>query len=158
MDTDLQDAGNGKLPRHRASVGRPRTVQRRQPSRLHTVIRRAVKSERGASALEFGLVIPVLIFMLFGIVEFGVLFQNKLALTHAAREGARMAATGQWNETTVKSIAYPITPTVVVTPSPPSTAARGQAITVVLSYNYDWILLPFPGTMQIQGKAVMRRE
>lgn len=119
---------------------------------------RRVKSDRGASALEFALVIPVLLLLLFGIIEFGVIFQNQLALTHAAREGARMAAVGQWNATTVKARAYPVVPTVTVSPNPPTAATHGQAITVTLTAPYDWVLLPFPGTIQLQSQAVMRRE
>lgn len=127
----------------------------------HSLFRRAgarTTSDRGASALEFALVIPVLLLLLFGIIEFGVIFQNQLALTHAAREGARMAAVGQWNVTTVKARAYPVVPTVTVSPATPSTTPHGTAITVTLTYNYDWVLLPFPGTIQLKSQAVMRRE
>lgn len=116
------------------------------------------RSDRGATALEFGIVVPILILLLLGIVEFGVVFQHKLALTHAAREGARMASVNKWNEASVKQAAFPIVPTVTVTPNPPSTAAMGTPITVVLTYNYDWKLLPIPGTIQLQSRAVMRRE
>jgi len=53
---------------------------------------RIIKSEKGASAVEFALILPILIILVFGIVKFGIAYNNYIALTHAAREGARLAA------------------------------------------------------------------
>ena len=50
------------------------------------------KSEKGASAVELALILPILILLIFGIVEFGIAFNNYITITHAAREGARLAA------------------------------------------------------------------
>ena len=47
------------------------------------------KNNKGASAVEFALVLPILIVLLFGIVEFGLLMYNKAVITNASREGAR---------------------------------------------------------------------
>ncbi len=47
------------------------------------------KPERGAVIVEFALVLPLLLLLLFGIIEFGLLFYNKQVLTNASREGAR---------------------------------------------------------------------
>ena len=41
---------------------------------------------------EFAIVLPVLVVLLFGIVQFGILFNNYVTLTDAARAGARAAA------------------------------------------------------------------
>ena len=41
---------------------------------------------------EFAIVLPVLVVLLFGIVQFGVLFNNYVTLTDATRAGARAAA------------------------------------------------------------------
>lgn len=48
-----------------------------------------VSTERGAALVEFALVFPILLLLLMGIVEFGLLFYNKQVLTNASREGAR---------------------------------------------------------------------
>ncbi len=42
--------------------------------------------------VEFALVIPLLLLLIFGIIQFGILFNNYLALTDAVRAGARQAA------------------------------------------------------------------
>lgn len=46
-------------------------------------------NERGASALEFALVMPILVMLVFGIISFGFLFAQDLALGNAARQTAR---------------------------------------------------------------------
>ncbi|MDA3835897.1 MAG: TadE/TadG family type IV pilus assembly protein [Spirochaetales bacterium] len=45
--------------------------------------------ERGASVIEFTLVLPILLMLLFGAIEFGFIFYNQAMLTNACREGAR---------------------------------------------------------------------
>ena len=47
---------------------------------------------RGAAALEFALVLPVLLLIVFGITEFGRAWMTKNIMTQAAREGARYGA------------------------------------------------------------------
>jgi Flp pilus assembly protein TadG len=44
---------------------------------------------RGVAAVEVALVLPLLLVVLFGIVDFGFMLQNKAMITNAAREGAR---------------------------------------------------------------------
>src|SRR5574342_736485 len=46
-------------------------------------------NERGASAAEFALLLPVLLTILFGIIEFGMLMYGREVVTNATREGAR---------------------------------------------------------------------
>lgn len=68
-----------------------RGVQRRdgaQSPRAHQreIGRRRVK---GVAAVEFALVVPFLLVVLFGIIDFGFMLYDKAVLTNAAREGAR---------------------------------------------------------------------
>ena len=61
-------------------------------------------SERGAVAVEFAIVAPVLVMLLLGIVEFSRAYNAQASLSAAAREGVRvMAITG--NQTTARSAA-----------------------------------------------------
>lgn len=48
--------------------------------------------ERGASLVEFALVVPLLTLFLFGIVQFGIAYDMKQSINSAAREGARTAS------------------------------------------------------------------
>lgn len=54
--------------------------------------RAAFRSERGQSLTEFALVLPLMVMLLFGIIQFGVTFNNYISLTDAVRAGARKAA------------------------------------------------------------------
>jgi len=47
--------------------------------------------EKGAELVEFALVLPLLLLIMFGIMDFGLLFQRYEVVTNAAREGARIA-------------------------------------------------------------------
>src|SRR5688500_6039647 len=51
-----------------------------------------LNDERGASAVEFALIVPVLIVLVLGIIEFGHAFQVQGTLSAAAREGVRAMA------------------------------------------------------------------
>ena len=48
--------------------------------------------QRGANLVEFAILAPLLIMLLFGIVEFAWIFAQNLDVRHGAREGARLAA------------------------------------------------------------------
>lgn len=50
------------------------------------------RSERGAQIVELAIVVPLLLFVFGGIVEFGLLFRTVEVTTNAAREGARLAS------------------------------------------------------------------
>jgi Flp pilus assembly protein TadG len=54
--------------------------------------KRFVGGERGAAAVEFALIAPLLFMLLFGIFEFGLVWSQKNVYVGAAREGARYAA------------------------------------------------------------------
>ena len=48
-------------------------------------------SERGAELIEMVVVLPLLLLVMFGIIDFGFMFQRYVVLTNAAMEGARVA-------------------------------------------------------------------
>src|SRR5512135_1792339 len=45
--------------------------------------------QRGAAAVEFAIVLPLLVILTFGIIEFGIYIYDKAMITNASREGAR---------------------------------------------------------------------
>ena len=70
--------------------------------RRHTVTRERLhgasipsRSQRGTAIVEFALVAMVFFLLVFGIIDFGRLFQSWVTVQYAAREGARYAVTGQ---------------------------------------------------------------
>lgn len=53
--------------------------------------------DRGAAAVEMALVMPLLIAMIIGIIDFSRIFNAELQLSQAAREGARLASLQMWS-------------------------------------------------------------
>jgi len=51
----------------------------------------SVKNEKGSSAVEFALVLPVFFAIFFGIIEYGWVMTQQIVLSHAVSEGARAA-------------------------------------------------------------------
>jgi Flp pilus assembly protein TadG len=60
----------------------PQTSRRRHEGHL----------DRGAAAVEMAFVLPVLLFLLMGIIDFGRMFNAQIQLSQAAREGVRLAS------------------------------------------------------------------
>jgi Flp pilus assembly protein TadG len=63
--------------------------------KLSPIKRSGAADDRGAAAVEFALVLPLLIAMLFGIIQFGALFFLHNNMVNAAREAARKMAVGE---------------------------------------------------------------
>jgi len=55
----------------------------------------SLRNQQGQSMTEFALVLPILALLLFGVIQFGLVFNNYLTLTDAVRAGARKAAVGR---------------------------------------------------------------
>jgi Flp pilus assembly protein TadG len=101
--------------------------------------------ERGAVAVEFALLLPVLLLIVFGIIDFGRALNAQITLTQAAREGARLAALGN-SDASVKSwtvnAATGLSLTagsVSVTDCPANVAAGSVSTTVVVTYSFSFI-------------------
>jgi Flp pilus assembly protein TadG len=58
---------------------------------LNRSIKNRLRSRDGTSMLEMVIVLPLLLLLLFALVEFGILFGRWLVVNNAAREGAREA-------------------------------------------------------------------
>lgn len=106
-------------------------------------ISRQIRDERGQSATELALVLPVFLLLVFGVIQFGVLYNNYLTLTDAVRAGARKAAVsrlapspGGAAQTAVRTAAGNLDGTrlgVTVT----SSWQRGTPVSVEATYPYD---------------------
>jgi hypothetical protein len=58
------------------------------------------RGQDGAAAVEFALLLPLLVLLLFGFIQFGLAFNTRIQATNAAREAARQAVVGidNWND------------------------------------------------------------
>ena len=117
------------------------------------------KFERGAAAVEFALVLPILIVLVFGMIEFGQAFNTQISLSGAAREGVRVMAIENdpaAAQAATVAAAPSVSPTPAVSVTPADCDAGGEA-TVIASTDltYD---IPFFGTATIplEGRGVMR--
>jgi len=64
-------------------------------------VRRALRREDGASAVEMALLAPLLFMLVFGIIEFGLAFLQVQSIKTGVREGGRAAAVG-WSQSAVQ--------------------------------------------------------
>ena len=55
-------------------------------------VRMRARDEQGAVAVEFALVVPILLLIVFGVLQYGLYFNDYLQARQAVREGARAAA------------------------------------------------------------------
>jgi len=113
-------------------------------------MRRLRKTDTGAEIIEMALVLPLLLGLLFGIVEFGFLFQRYVFLTNAAAEGARVASLPGYNQADVQArvAAYAAASNITgvnatsvgaTIAGPGGTSWPGSKVTVTYVYNYQFI-------------------
>lgn len=65
-------------------------------------------ASRGAQAVEFALVLPFLLLIIFAVIDFFFLAHNKAVITNASREAARRATlltTATWNTNDIRAVA-----------------------------------------------------
>jgi Flp pilus assembly protein TadG len=95
------------------------------------------RSRRGQAVLELALILPLLLLLLFGIVESGRLGNAYLAVTHAARHGVRQGAVGASDQEiadSVRAAASPLAGTNISVQVSPTQRRTGQDITVTVNY------------------------
>jgi Flp pilus assembly protein TadG len=71
-------------------------------------VKKFFKRQQGQSLVEFALIFPIIVIILFGIIEFGRLWETMSVLTSAAREGARVAAVTAPDPNRVQSAAQSV--------------------------------------------------
>lgn len=103
--------------------------------------------DEGASAVEFALVLPLLVTLLLGIIQFGIIFFQWLEIEHAAREGVRWtslrdaggyATVGAATRAAAKAAAPGVALTdadITVSPEDPTEEDFGDPATVTVRYD-----------------------
>jgi Flp pilus assembly protein TadG len=141
-------------------------------------LRRHQRHETGAAGVEFALVFPVFLLVVFGAVELGTALYDRAILTNASREAARagvMLQTTPMSTTSIGNIAKTYvqnnlidftgaTPVPVVTVTQPDgSTLTGSRLQVQVSYTFNGLifgplLAPFTGPMAINTVTVMKYE
>ena len=118
------------------------------------------RHDRGAALLEFVLVLPILVLLVFGVVEFGRGYSARSTIVAAAREGARVAAVGTGDPVAaVRASAAHVNELAINVNVSPSPCVPGDPVTVTLTYDHDYTIpLYGEGTWTINDSAVMRCE
>ena len=62
------------------------------------IYKKILSGEKGGSAVEFAIILPILIMLIFGIIQFGIAYNKYVSVAHAVREGARLAAVGLYED------------------------------------------------------------
>jgi len=116
------------------------------------------KREKGAAAIEFAILLPLLILLIAGSVEFGLVMFNKQVITNASREAARAGIVieedgSRMEPDAVRAVATNYCQGLLVTfgdsaaaltvdpPSSPDGTDRGDPLIVTVSYQYDFLFL-----------------
>ena len=117
-----------------------------------------LRQDRGASMVEFALILPLLILLVFGTVEFGRGYNAQITLTHAAREGVRtLAVTKDSDEavTATKNAATSLPPAQVSVSTTACNPGAATSVTATYPFKYN---IPLFGThtITLKGKGIMR--
>lgn len=109
-------------------------------------ILKKIRNNKGQSIVELALILPIIIILLFGIFEFGRVFNAYMVIANASRQGARVGSVGATVtevETTVKTNASSLDLSdLIIVVSTTGSGGRGETITVTVGYDVD-VSIPF---------------
>ncbi|MEA3385794.1 MAG: TadE/TadG family type IV pilus assembly protein [Thermodesulfobacteriota bacterium] len=140
-----------------------------------------MKNQKGAAAIEFAIVLPVLVLLLVGIMEFSILLYDQAVITNASREGARAGIVFDEppiSDAEIEAVVNNycaghmitfgavsgVTTSVSLAGSGPSGGpVSGDPMTVSVNYHYDFLVIPnflndLAGGIDLAGQTVMRME
>jgi Flp pilus assembly protein TadG len=137
-----------------------------------------LKDERGGSLVEFAIILPLLLILLFGIIEFGLLLYNQAVLTNASREGARfgiVAATPRHNLAQISQVVtdycdgrlvtFGTSPSLSISATPlDTTTLFGDDLEVLVTWPYTFLAMPnlpwigLTNPLTLSARTVMKYE
>jgi len=101
-----------------------------------------LKNQRGQALVEFAIILPILLLLVMGIFQFGMMINSYLTIQNITREGARAASIG-WVDSEIIHRMEAISPTldhnqlsIDITPSQ-GVRRSGESLTVKASYQYS---------------------
>jgi Flp pilus assembly protein TadG len=122
--------------------------------------------QKGAAAVEFAIILPLLLTLVFGIIDIGLLLYNKQVITNASREGARagIARSTIPIATVVENYCagrLVFNGTLSIAPPPHGGDAFQDDKTVTVSYVHNFMFAGIIGlnpTITMTGRTVMKME
>ncbi|MGQ3683784.1 MAG: TadE family protein [Candidatus Loosdrechtia sp.] len=132
--------------------------------------------QKGVATIEFAIILPLLIILVFGIIEFSLLLYDKQVITNASREGARKGIVfrhpARVTNAEITEVVNAYCSNYLITfgspAAPVTTITRtgmnsGDELTVAVSYTYNFLIIPkfitsLTGTKTINAVTVMRME
>ncbi len=151
-------------------------------------MRDKLRAQRGVAAIEFAVVLPILLLIIAGIIEFSLIFFDKAMITNASRVGARIgirSTDDPWSVTRTKILdavdkylrdqrsSGPVkslflrnlgnpgyTPITEMSPDPPTGSySPGGTFTVTVKYDYTFLIFSFTNqTITLAGETTMGFE
>ena len=138
-----------------------------------------LRLQAGSNLVEFALVLPLLLVLVFGIVDFGLALFDKAVITNAAREGARAGMVyrePRMTDAEIRTVVQNYAAAHLVTFGTPSLTinpvwndvdgngarSSGDTLTVSVNYPYNYLvmskLIPTLGSLNLTSTSVMRFE
>lgn len=133
------------------------------------MMKKLIKRENGQSLVELALILPIIVLLLFGTVEFGRVFYSYITITSAVREGVREAAVGKSDDEIEARIKEAVTLSdadtqLHILPITPSEGSRTTGVPVKVEIRYDMpLIVPLfldflPNPVPLKASATMRKE
>ena len=110
---------------------------------------RKKNNQDGQALVEFAIVLPLLVLLVFGMIQFGILYKNQLALTDSVRVGARQAAVSREAADPTAAAVSAVRNAAAdleqsdLNISVTSSWVQGEDVTVLATYPYDISLFGF---------------
>jgi len=134
------------------------------------------KAQSGAALIEFAIVLPLLLMLIFGMIEFSVMLYDKAMITNASREGTRAgivyAFPDRLSDAEISAVVTDYLQGHMISlggPSAPNIVVSGQCVdsgdqlSVTVTYPYHFFVLPnfiasLSGTTTLSAVTTMRCE
>ncbi len=128
---------------------------------------KSLKNQKGQALVEFAIILPIILMLVMGILQFGMMLNAYLTIENASREGARAGAIGS-TDAQIQQLIISTSPslephdvTVSITPSE-TDRSSGDTLTVNIAYNYR-LIVPiisnlFNNQVELNTQTSMRVE
>lgn len=128
---------------------------------------RNLKNQKGQALVEFAIILPILLMLVMGILQFGMMLNSYITIENASREGARAGIIGS-SDAEIQNLIISTSPsldpknlTVTITPTE-TNRKSGDTLIVKVTYNYN-LIVPiisslFNNLVVLNGQTSMRVE